>query len=115
MVEEVRLGWIPLAAPGCLKRPKLIDFLCGCMLQEIVCPAETFTQRTRYDCCLELATNGAEHGETCLAVDLELLHARHDLGQQRGRLEKKSGSRRLKLWFVVGRGECDAAAELNNE
>lgn len=27
--------------PGCLKMPKLRDFLCGCRLHEIVWPAET--------------------------------------------------------------------------
>ena len=39
----------PVALPGCLKMPKFSDFLCGCMLQEMVWPAETLTQRTRYD------------------------------------------------------------------
>ena len=50
VAEEGRFGVAPLVWPGCLKMPKLIDFLWGCMLQEIVCPAETLTQRTRYDC-----------------------------------------------------------------
>jgi hypothetical protein len=29
--------------------PKLIDFLCGWTLHDIVCPDETFTHLTRYD------------------------------------------------------------------
>lgn len=48
-VAEEGRGVAPVAVPGCLKMPKLTDFLWGCMLQEIVCPAETLTQRTRYD------------------------------------------------------------------
>jgi hypothetical protein len=47
--DEGRAGVAPVAVPGCLKMPKLTDFLCGWMLQDIVCPAETLTQRTRYD------------------------------------------------------------------
>lgn len=27
-----------------------MDFLCGWMLQEMVCPSSTLTQRTMYDC-----------------------------------------------------------------
>lgn len=37
----------PLTWPGCLKTEKLIDFLCGWMLQEMVLPAVTWTHRTR--------------------------------------------------------------------
>lgn len=37
----------PVCWPGCLKMPKLIDFLCGWMLHEIVWSDFTFTQRTR--------------------------------------------------------------------
>jgi hypothetical protein len=49
VLPEVRFGAVPVAFPGCLKMPKFSDFLCGCMLQEMVWPAETLTQRTRYD------------------------------------------------------------------
>jgi hypothetical protein len=49
VAEEGRAGVAPVAVPGCLKMPKLTDFLCGWMLHEMVCPAETLTQRTRYD------------------------------------------------------------------
>lgn len=49
VAEGGRCGAAPVAFPGCLKMPKLIDFLCGCTLQDIVCPDETFTHRTRYD------------------------------------------------------------------
>jgi hypothetical protein len=68
LAAEGSWGVAPVAVPGCLKmpaksvslyllqlfaqapdEPKLIDFLCGCTLHEIVCPEETFTQRTRYD------------------------------------------------------------------
>lgn len=49
VAEEGKCGVAPVAVPGCLKMPKLIDFLCGCTLHDIVCPAETLTQRTRYD------------------------------------------------------------------
>jgi hypothetical protein len=52
VAEEGRCGVAPVAVPGCLKMPKFSDFLCGCMLHDIVCPAETLTQRTRYDWCL---------------------------------------------------------------
>ena len=50
VAEEGRFGVAPPLLPGCLNMPKLIDFLCGCMLHDMVCPAETLTQRTRYDC-----------------------------------------------------------------
>lgn len=33
--------------PGCLKMPKLMDFLCGWMLQEMVWAGLTDTQRTK--------------------------------------------------------------------
>jgi hypothetical protein len=49
VAEEGRFEVVVLV-PGCLNMPKLIDFLCGCMLQEMVCAGETLTQRTRYDC-----------------------------------------------------------------
>jgi hypothetical protein len=49
VAERGRCGVAPVADPGCLKMPKFSDFLWGCTLQDIVCPAETFTQRTRYD------------------------------------------------------------------
>ena len=49
MVPVGRFVAAPVALPGCLKMPKFSDFLCGCMLQEMVWPAETLTQRTRYD------------------------------------------------------------------
>ncbi|MBE7179947.1 MAG: hypothetical protein INR71_01870 [Terriglobus roseus] len=39
------LGVAP--APGCLKMPKLSDFLFGRMLHEMVLPAPTWIQRTR--------------------------------------------------------------------
>ena len=48
-VEDGRFGVGALPEPGCLKMPKLIDFLSGRILQEIVCSALTLTQRTRYD------------------------------------------------------------------
>ena len=44
------VGSPTLVPPGCLKTPKLSDFLCGCMLQEIVLPAETLIHRIKYDC-----------------------------------------------------------------
>lgn len=52
------------------------------MLHEIVCPADTFTQRTRYDWAAVSSSSNEENmgrGEwdTCLAVDFELLHAGH--------------------------------------
>jgi hypothetical protein len=50
VAEEGSCGVAPVAAPGCLKMPKLIDFLWGWTLQDMVCPEETFTHRTRYDC-----------------------------------------------------------------
>ena len=37
-----------LFPPGCLKMPKLSDFFSGWMLHAIVCPPETWSQRTRY-------------------------------------------------------------------
>ena len=49
-VEEGSFGAGAFSEPGCLKMPKLIDFLSGLTLQEIVCSALTLTQRTRYDC-----------------------------------------------------------------
>ena len=49
VADDGRLGVTPLFTPGCLKMPKFKDFLCGCMLHDIVCPADTLTQRTRYD------------------------------------------------------------------
>src|SRR5215469_2711406 len=39
---------IELFQPGCLKMPKLSDFFSGWMLHAIVCPPETWSQRTRY-------------------------------------------------------------------
>ncbi len=47
-VAEV-LGVMERLVPGCLKRPKLIDFLCGWTLQDIVCSPLTCTHLTRYD------------------------------------------------------------------
>lgn len=50
-MDDGSLGVGALKGPGCLKMPKFIAFLCpwGCMLQEMVLQALTFTQRTRYD------------------------------------------------------------------
>jgi hypothetical protein len=44
-------SWVvePVAFPGCLKMPKLMDFLCGWTLHDMVCPEETLTHLTRYD------------------------------------------------------------------
>ena len=36
-----RLGVVPFGLPGCLNRPKFMDFLRGCMLHEIVWPDDT--------------------------------------------------------------------------
>lgn len=46
-VDDGSLGVGAAPGPGCLKMPKLIDFLSGLILQDIVCSAFTFTQRTR--------------------------------------------------------------------
>lgn len=59
--------------------PKLMDFLSGLILQDIVCSPLTLTQRTRYD---YLTSNQQKIGifipvPPHLAVYLELLHARH--------------------------------------
>lgn len=35
-MDEGSWGVGALPEPGCLKIPKLMDFLCGCILQEIV-------------------------------------------------------------------------------
>jgi hypothetical protein len=79
VLEEGRFGVAPLVAPGCLKMPKFIDFLCGCMLQEMVWAGETSTQRTRYDCAHAISCKlRFSEAYTCLAVDLKLLHACHD-------------------------------------
>ena len=48
-VDDGRFGVGALPEPGCLKMPKLMDFLSGRILQEMVCSALTLTQRTRYD------------------------------------------------------------------
>jgi hypothetical protein len=42
-------GALDTLLPGCLKMPKLRDFLCGCKLHEMVFPGFTCIQRTRYD------------------------------------------------------------------
>jgi hypothetical protein len=49
------------------------------MLHDMVCPAVTLTQRTRYDCLgVQLAEKGSvRRGATNLAVDFELLHSGH--------------------------------------
>lgn len=47
--DEGRCGAEPVAFPGCLNMPKLMDFLCGWTLHEIVWPDETLTHLTRYD------------------------------------------------------------------
>lgn len=48
-VEDGSFGIGPASGPGCLKMPKLMDFLSGRMLHDIVCSALACTQRTRYD------------------------------------------------------------------
>jgi hypothetical protein len=79
VAEEGRCGVAPVAVPGCLKMPKLSDFLWGWMLQDMVCPAETLTQRTRYDwTCLALGMAEGLILLAYLAMDFDVLHARHD-------------------------------------
>lgn len=63
-----------------------MDFLCGWTLQEMVCPSSTLTQRTMYDwhkTCQSVNHSPApapsrRDALTHLAVNLELLDARHD-------------------------------------
>ena len=57
------------------------------MLQEIVWPDLTFTHRTRYDWSDSQLTE-SEHGASMvyLAVDLQLLHACHDVRLVRERV-----------------------------
>jgi hypothetical protein len=47
LAEEARLDVRLPTWPGCLKMPKLSDFLCGWMLQDMVWSDRTLTQRTR--------------------------------------------------------------------
>ena len=76
-VDDGSLGVGAAPGPGCLKIPKLIDFLSGLILQDIVCSAFTFTQRTRYDFpSTSVNVNRLAH-ESYLAMYLELLHTRH--------------------------------------
>ena len=50
IVDTGDFGVGALPGPGCLKMPKLMDFLFGCTLHEMECSALTLTHRTRYDC-----------------------------------------------------------------
>ena len=50
-IEDVEAEAL-LEGPGCLKMPKLMDFLWDWRDHEMVWEAETWTQRTRYDCLL---------------------------------------------------------------
>ena len=70
------LGVGAIPDPGCLKIPKSMLFLWGCMLQEIVCSDLTSTQRTRYDFAA-VRICGGRNDLTDLAVNLQLLHPSH--------------------------------------
>ena len=76
-MDDGNLGVGAAPGPGCLKMPKLIDFLSGLILQDIVCSAFAFTQRTRYDFPSTSVNITRLYHQSYLAMYLELLHTSH--------------------------------------
>jgi len=74
--------------------PKLMDFLSGRMLQEIVCSALTFTQRTRYDYRFHVSLFDSPYGKSvvpcCESPAAPCLPWLPDLGSPRSRRYKQS-------------------------
>lgn len=52
MFENSKISTIQSAYTSPTKQLSYIDFLCGCTLQDMVCPSSTLTQRTIYDYCV---------------------------------------------------------------
>jgi len=63
-------GVAPVAVPGCLKMPKLSDFLWGWTLQEMVWPDETLTHLTRYDCLQSARKRDVDAVHTLLCTSM---------------------------------------------